>query len=126
VSAGPVLIAELLELVPTLTRRQADHWTRSGWLRATLAPRREGGRGERFWPREEVDVARIMVRLTDAGYITDVAARIARGVVEGVIPDPLRIAIGPQLMLSIGFDSQESRPDGWASTSEVDTLLSRL
>lgn len=118
--------AEFLEMVPTLTVRQLDHWTRQGWLKAEMRPRKDGGRGERFWPRQEVDVARIMVRLTDAGWFAEVAARLARGVVEELIPDPLRIAIGPQLMLSIGFDTGESRPDGWVSGNGVDTLLSRL
>lgn len=121
-----LLIAEVLELVPTLTRRQLDHWTRQGWLKAEIRPRREGGRGERWWPRQEVDVARITVRLTDAGWFAEVAARLARGVVEGLIPDPLRIAIGPHLMLSIGFDNELSTTDGRGLTSEVDTLLSRL
>lgn len=121
-----LIIAEMLEQVPTITRRQLDHWTRQGWLHAESRPRRGGGRPERFWPREEVSVARIMVRLTDAGWFAEVAARIARGVVEELIPDPLRIAIGPQLMLSIGFDTGESRPDGWVSGNGVDTLLSRL
>jgi hypothetical protein len=118
--------AEFLELVPTLTMRQLDHWTRQGWLGAEMRSRKDGGRGERFWSVQEVNVARIMVRLTDAGWFAEVAARLARGVVEGLIPDPLRIAIGPKLMISIDFDTGESRPDGWTSGNGVDTLLSRL
>jgi hypothetical protein len=59
-----------------LTPRQADHWTRKGWLRADNA---ECGSGRaRTWPDGEVAIATLMVRLTSAGLFAEVAHQIAR------------------------------------------------
>lgn len=119
---------EFLELVPTLTVRQLDHWTRQGWLNAEMRPRRDGGRGERFWPFQEAVVARVMLRLTRAGMAAEVAAPIGRAIAEDVWlgENPVTVRIGPKLSLVIDFDNEESGPEGSSSSGEVDTLLSRL
>jgi hypothetical protein len=61
------------------TYRQVDYWARAGYLR--LGRERDGtGSGYwRIWPDEEVRVARLMARLTGAGFSPAVAHKVARG-----------------------------------------------
>jgi hypothetical protein len=81
-----------------LTPRQADHWTRKGWLRADNA---ECGSGyTRTWPNKEVAIAALMVRLTNAGMFAEVAHSVARAFVWGWV-DGSHVPIGPGLCLHI-------------------------
>lgn len=76
------------------TDRQIDHWVRSGHLR----PVHDGGSGRpREWPNTEVRVARLMVRLTAAGFTPARAAQIARASLGSTGP----VAIGAGLELTI-------------------------
>jgi DNA-binding transcriptional MerR regulator len=57
------------------TYRQLDYWTRQGLLRPV------GGAGSGFareWPAREVDVARRMVELVDAGFPPKWAEMVSR------------------------------------------------
>lgn len=60
-----------------LTYRQADHWTRRGYLRPTN-PDCGSGHG-RDYPASEVRVAGVMVRLVAAGLTVEAAHTVARG-----------------------------------------------
>ena len=58
-----------------VTYRQLDHYVRQGYLK----PAHEGGSGrQREWTRAELDVARVMGRLTAVGLRLETAHRIAR------------------------------------------------
>ena len=58
-----------------ITYRQLDFWVRRGFLR----PVHDGGTGRsREWTRAELDVARLMGRLTAAGLPLETAHRVAR------------------------------------------------
>lgn len=71
--------AQVLAEIPDLTYRRLDHWCSKGWLR----PDHRGGTGyARTFTGDEVQVARIMVRLIAAGLTPSAAARIARGETE--------------------------------------------
>ena len=85
-----------------MTYRRLDHWTRVGYLTAVTAT--PGSGHDRRWPRAEVDVARRIVRLVDAGLEVKAAARVARG-------EP---RIGPGITVAIEPD--EARPDECAPT----------
>lgn len=63
-----------------ITYRQLDYWSRLGHLRPV---RMERGKGEgsgspRVWPSAELQVARLMGRLTAAGIQPSLAAVVAR------------------------------------------------
>lgn len=60
-----------------LSYRQLDHWTRVGYLRPSHPGRGSGS--VRAFPRSELAVARVMLRLTAAGVTPDAAHRVARG-----------------------------------------------
>lgn len=78
-----------------LTWRQADYWTRRGWLRpAVVSP---GTGCARTWSVEELAVAGVMAGLVGLGFPPDLAHRVARfggrvapGVIVFVDPDALR------------------------------------
>lgn len=75
------------------TRRQADHWTRKGWVRAE---RRAPGRGSgypRTYPPAEVWVAATMARLVAAGLTPEAAHRVARG--RDVLAPGIRVEVRP-------------------------------
>ena len=79
-----------------VTARQLDHWARRGYLRATEAA--PGYGHPRKWPHVEYDVARLMVRLIDAGLTVDVAATTARVAIEHrleevVLADGIKITV---------------------------------
>lgn len=58
-----------------ITYRRLDHWTRIGLLK----PLHGGGSGNsRYWTRSELNVARIMGRLTAAGLSLEAAHEVAR------------------------------------------------
>jgi hypothetical protein len=65
----------MLVQVTDATYRQLDVWTRKGYLWP------EGGEGtgySRHWPAGEVQVAKVMARLVDAGLSPEAAHRAAR------------------------------------------------
>jgi hypothetical protein len=64
-----------------ITFRQLDFWARRDFLRFEQRQSRRGAAGSgcpRSWPAEEVEVARLMGRLTAAGLPLETAHRIAR------------------------------------------------
>jgi hypothetical protein len=83
--------------------RRIDYATRRRWLHATAA----GSGHPRRWPRREVTIARIMLRLENAGLKAPTAANLARRYVENrystgldFLPDA-RVVLGPGLVLEI-------------------------
>lgn len=67
---------ETLTVRAGITVRQADHWTRKGYLKPDNA---ECGSGRsRQWSYREIEVARVMKVLTDAGVTPAAAQRAAR------------------------------------------------
>jgi hypothetical protein len=88
-----------------LTYRQLDHWTRSGRLRAVDGL---GGVGQkRRWPLAELQVARAMAALVEAGLTVSAAERVARGEYE--------IAPGVFVLLA-------SLPSGTARATAIEQL----
>ena len=82
-----------------ITYRQLDHWARCGYLKPG---RLRTGRGwetsgsPRLWPAEELEIARRMGRLTDAGFPPSLAARFARDLWPGgEIAPGIRIEVAP-------------------------------
>jgi DNA-binding transcriptional MerR regulator len=72
-----------------VTYRQLDYWARCGYVR----PKHEGaGSGVwRRWSERELHVAELIGRLTRAGVVLEVAARVARLAIDG---GPARLAVG--------------------------------
>lgn len=66
--------------LPGVTYRQLDYWVRAGYLRPTVPT--PGTGTARDWSPEEIEIARLMARLTAAGFDLAVAARVAREQVE--------------------------------------------
>lgn len=56
----------------SISYRQLDHWTRRGFLNPVVVL------GDRWWPKAETEVARLMGRLTAVGLPLETAARVAR------------------------------------------------
>ncbi|MFI6793638.1 hypothetical protein ACIBG4_40540 [Nonomuraea sp. NPDC050383] len=81
-----------------LTTRTLTRWIAQGHLRPRL-----GGHGKaRHWPQHELQIADLMLRLTDGGLTTGVAALIARTHIAG---DRLPlIKLAPGLVLAIDTD----------------------
>lgn len=79
-----------------LTYRKLDYWTRRGYVNAGESSPGSGHR--RTWPPEELRIAALMGRLTDAGLSPDVAAFAARFAVATGKPT---VHIGPDLALTI-------------------------
>jgi hypothetical protein len=79
-----------------LTARQVDYWARKNYLRPVQVATGHGV--PRQWPAVERDVARVMVRLINAGLSVDVAAGSARLAVE---QDKAVISIGDGISLSL-------------------------
>jgi len=78
-TGGLLSSAEMVEGSP-LTYRQLDHWARRRWL----VPSYGGGTGcPRRWTPGELAVARLMVRLVQAGLEPEVAAPVARKMAAG-------------------------------------------
>jgi hypothetical protein len=69
---------EMLDSGPT--RRQLDYWSTKHYLRPDTAS--PGSGYKRRWPAAEQDIARLMVRLINAGLAVEVAAAAARNRVE--------------------------------------------
>lgn len=72
-----------------LTYRQLDSWVSRGLLRPYGASNPGVGHGRRF-PWSEVRVAKVMVRLRDAGLEPEAAHKVARGMGGG----PVELAPG--------------------------------
>lgn len=69
--------AEMCERA-NITYRQLDYWTQRGLLRVEGDPQPGSGRN-RWWPLSEVEIARRMGVLADAGITPKLAERAARG-----------------------------------------------
>lgn len=69
--------------------RQLDYWIRQGYLRVEAA----GSGVWRTWPAEEIEVARVMARLTRVGIPPAVAERIARNGPD--LGEGVRVVIEP-------------------------------
>ncbi len=67
-----------------LTYRQLDYWVRKGYLKPDHPEWARQGT-PREWSEREIEVARIMYRLTSAGLSVPVAAEVARGAVDEVL-----------------------------------------
>lgn len=60
-----------------ITFRQLDYWARRGWLHPERRQLTRSGVSRR-WPEKELAIARLMGRLTAAGFAPQLAARYAR------------------------------------------------
>lgn len=73
--------------------RQLDYWARRGYLR--LTQHKPGPGHAREWPDEEIRVARVMARLTVAGFPPALAERVARGDTE--VAPGIHILVDPKV-----------------------------
>jgi DNA-binding transcriptional MerR regulator len=82
-----------------ITYRQLDHWVRRGYLRPEHVGKNRYGSSSgysRYWTREELDVARVMGRLTAAGLTPTAAHRIARsGEPRAELAPGIQIEVAP-------------------------------
>ena len=83
-------VTELCETAG-ISARQADYWTRRGWIVAENAGRGSGRR--RQWSEDEVHVARFMARATESGIRPDFAAQAARH--DGWLKPGVRLVLEP-------------------------------
>lgn len=85
----PVTYREIKEAVPGLTYRAIHHWTTRGYLRADNPG---CGTGRRVtWPPSEVEIARVMWGLVQAGLVPWAAERAARN--GGVLTESVRVVV---------------------------------
>ncbi len=85
-----------------LTRRQADYWTKRGYLHDVERGEGYGSGVPRRWPADEVQVARATLRLCRAGLHVEFAAKIARhhrtsGTLSFRLDDAAVLVISPDL-----------------------------
>lgn len=85
----PVTYREIHAAVPGLSYRVLDHWTIRGYLRAANPGCGSGRR--RTWPPGEVEIARLMWVMVQAGVGPAGAERAARG--GGVLSDSVRVVV---------------------------------
>lgn len=79
-----------------ITARQMHYWSAKGYLKPA---QKQPGTGNRFqWTETECAIARLMVRLTRAGLIVEVAAATARVSVEHGMPE---VAIADGITISL-------------------------
>lgn len=72
-----ITLARVLERTGA-TYRQVDYWIRAGYLKVD-----SWGSGVwRSWPEPEIEIARLIVKLTAGGLALATAARVARECVE--------------------------------------------
>jgi hypothetical protein len=80
-----------------LSYRRLDHWTRLGYLRTDRPC--PGSGFARTWPRAEVDVARRLARLADAGILPERAVPVARGgqwIADGIRVELVDAPLAPE------------------------------
>lgn len=82
--AGLVTYREMLNVVGTA--RKVDYWTTRGYIHAVERATTKSG-FPRQWPIAERDIAREMERLVTAGITVEVAAVVARAVIETGMPE---------------------------------------
>lgn len=73
--------------------RQIDHWVRRGWLRPDQPI--PGSGNPREWTNEELDVARRMAALVNAGISPAVAADAARKGGEAWLSPHVKVTVLP-------------------------------
>ncbi len=81
---GLVTYREMLNVVGTA--RKVDYWTRQGYIHCDERTSEKSGFPRR-WPMAERDIAREMERLVTAGITVEVAAVVARAVIETGMPE---------------------------------------
>jgi hypothetical protein len=91
-----------------LTRRQADHWTRKGYLRACPRPPGATSGTPLHWAPDERIIARATLRLCRAGLHVHTAAALAR---EHLDSGSLTFRLDPAVALVISPDLWAPRPD---------------
>lgn len=89
-------ITELMEEFGT-SYRQLDYWIRKGYIH-TVPNERAGSGYSRQLSEDEIQVARYMIRLINAGFVVSTAALIARRFVledtrETLLPDGIVVKI---------------------------------
>jgi hypothetical protein len=89
-------IQELMEEFGT-SYRQLDYWIRKGYIH-TVPNERSGSGYSRQLSEDEIQIARYMIRLTNAGFMVGAAALIARRFVledtrETLLPDGVVVKI---------------------------------
>lgn len=93
-----------------ITERQLGHWIRQGYLH----PVHVGGSGHpREWPWQEIRVALLMKRLTDAGFGPAKAAVIARRVettrsIPGFDGIPVTVDLGGGVRITIDTTTHQA------------------
>ena len=97
-----MLNAEQILAATGLTYRQLDHWTRRGYLRT--ANSESDKRQVRLWFYQERDVATLMVRLSNAGFTTKKAHRIARAALGAPRNGRASIRIADDVVVTIKGD----------------------
>lgn len=63
-----------------ITYRCLDYWVRQGYLKPNITD--QDGRRDRDWQDTEIEVAKLMFRLTTAGLIPSKAVKVARLIVD--------------------------------------------
>ena len=87
----------MVEGAPTLTYRRLDYWTRTGLVHAIENDRSGSGVPRRYTEREAA-VAALMARLMSTGLRLDVAAPVARQVIESNLAE---IYLGQGVVLQV-------------------------
>jgi hypothetical protein len=83
-----------------LTYRQVDHWTARGWLHPDA--QHPGSGYQRRWPRTELEVARLMRRMTNVGIEPWAAHSAARAMVnDGGRPLAQRASLGGDVWIEV-------------------------
>lgn len=96
------------------TYRQIDYWARAGYLRLG---RERGGTGPgywRIWPEEETRVARLMARLTAAGFSPAMAHKVARG--------DSQVAPGVYVLVDLLGEEPDAAPPGPIGSSAAGSV----
>jgi DNA-binding transcriptional MerR regulator len=94
----PPIVPELLS-VSGLTYRQLDYWTSRGLIRAD--ENSPGSGHPRAWSDREMAIARVILRLTDAGVSLRVAAAAARSAVENA---DTSVELAPGIFIDITLE----------------------
>lgn len=84
------------------TYRQVDYWSKQGYLRPEEL--KTGSGKHRRWPRQELDILRVMVQLNQIGLDPGRAAKYARDAIES---GDKRIDLGGGIVISLDDPAPE-------------------
>lgn len=85
--------SEKLASLAGVSKRQLDTWVVKGWVKADQVPGMGRGGVERDFKHDQVEIARRMGALVNAGVFAGKAAKLAQG--DRTALDALLAAVGP-------------------------------